>query len=91
MARQQAQGATGSMEEDEINDEEEFYAAVMLFAHKTIFWSVRAGGQTPTPDDVIDMLNERIEWVQRHKRAVERYLRRRNGPTWVRVIEGSQD
>lgn len=79
------------MEEDDINDEEEFYAAVTLFAHKTMFWSVRRAGSTPTPDEVIEILNDRIEWVEQHKRAVDRYLRRRKGPTWVRVIEGSGD
>lgn len=79
------------MEEDEINDEDDFYAAISQYANKTIFWNVRRGGSPPTPDDVIEILNDRIEWVEQHKRAVERYLRRRNGPMWVRVIEGSGD
>ena len=43
-----------------------------------------------TPDELIGLLEERIRWVEAHKRAVDRYLRKRNGPTWVRVIEGSK-
>ena len=43
-----------------------------------------------TPDELIEMLNERIEWVKEHKRSVDKYLRKRGGPNWVRVIDGSR-
>lgn len=79
------------MEDEEINDEEAFYAAVSRFATMAMIWNIRRTGNTATPDEVIEILNERIEWVEQHKRAVEKYLRRRKGPTWVRVIEGSGD
>ena len=48
-------------------------------------------GCQPTPDELIDLLNERIQWVAEHKKAVEKYLRKRNGPGWVRVIDGARE
>ncbi len=43
----------------------------------------------PTPDELIEILNERIEWVQKHKKAVDHYCRKRGGAKWFRVIDGN--
>lgn len=81
------------MEVHEIHDEREFYEAIRDYTRKAWQW-VGFGDDDAdtdcTPDELIDLLYERIHWVEAHKRAVDRYLRRRQGPTWVRVIDGSK-
>lgn len=79
------------MQVDEIHDEREFYEAVIEYSNKVWQWSAHIDDDfecPPTPDELIEMLQERIAWVQQHKKAVDKYLRKRNGPTWVRVIDG---
>ena len=76
----------------EIKDDRQFYQAVKEYTNK--IWEWRGFGDEdfdgePTPDEFIQILEERIEWIRAHKKAVDRYLRKRNGPTWVRVIDGA--
>lgn len=81
------------MKVSEIHDEREFYEAVNEFSSKVWRWGAHMDEDfesQPTPDELIEMLNERIDWAKEHKRAVVKYLRKRNGPTWVRVIESSR-
>ncbi len=81
------------MKTSEINDDRQFYKAVHEYTHKVWRWGMHVDDDydiEPTPDELIAMLNERIEWVKDHQRAVEKYLRKRGGPNWVRVIDGSR-
>ena len=81
------------MKVDEIHDDREFYEAVHDYANKVWNWHGHVDDEfeiEPTPDEFIALLETRIEWVKAHKKAVDDYLRRRNGPTWVRVINGSK-
>ena len=76
----------------EIEDERQLYQAVCEYTNK--IWEWRGFGDDdcdgePTPDEFIRILEERIEWIRDHKRAVDQYLRKRNGPTWFRVIDGT--
>jgi len=43
----------------------------------------------PTPDELIEILYQRIAWVKEHKKAVDNYCRKRGGVTWFRVINGN--
>jgi len=77
---------------DEIHNDQEFYKAVREYTDKIWQWGAHIDedfSEDPAPDELIRMLEERIAWVKAHKKAVDRYLRKRNGPTWVRVIEGN--
>lgn len=81
------------MKVPEIRNDREFYEAVHQYANKALVWRVHANDRyetDPTPDQFIAILEQRIEWVKEHQRVVESYLRRRNGPTWMRVIDGSK-
>lgn len=81
------------MKVTEIHDDREFYEAVHEYATKVWDWRAHVDDDCdiePTPDEFIAILERRIEWVKEHKRIVDRYLRKRNGPTWVRVIDGSR-
>jgi len=76
----------------EIRDERDFYKAVNEYTGKVWSWGAHCDDDfetEPTPDELIAILEERIRWVKEHKALVERYLRKRSGPAWVRVIEGS--
>lgn len=77
---------------NEIRDDREFYEAVREYTSRLWEWGAIRHGEDEserTPDELIELLNKRIAWVQAHKKAVDHYLRRRSGPTWVRVIDGS--
>ena len=81
------------MKTSEIHDDREFYQAVHEYTTKVWNWGAHVDDDydnEPTPDELIGMLNERIEWVKEHKRSVDKYLRKRGGPNWVRVIDGSR-
>lgn len=81
------------MKTSEIHDDREFYQAVHEYTTKVWHWGAHIDDDydnEPTPDELIEMLNERIEWVKEHKRSVDKYLRKRGGPNWVRVIDGSR-
>lgn len=76
----------------EIHDDREFHDAVGVYARKVWEWSAHLDDECdiePGPDELIAILEARIEWVKEHQRVVDRYLRKRNGPTWFRVIHGS--
>jgi len=76
----------------EIRDERELYRAVNEYTGKVWSWGAHCDGDMevePTPDELIEILEERIRWVKEHKAVVERYLRKRERPAWARVIEGS--
>ncbi len=78
----------------EIHDDREFYNAVREYTNNVWQWRAHIDDDyesEPTPDELIEMLSERIQWVKAHKTAVNRYLRKRSGPTWFRVIEGSAE
>ena len=47
------------------------------------------GFQEMTPDELVEVLEERIQWVKAHKKAVERYLQKQGGSRWLRVVGGS--
>jgi hypothetical protein len=77
----------------EIRDEREFYDAVREFSSKIWEWGAHRDGDfefEPTPDELIEILEKRLDWVRAHKKAVDRYLRRRSGLSRVRVIDGSK-
>jgi len=76
----------------EIEDDRQFYQAVREYANRIWEWRGYGDdecGDDPTPEEFIELLEERIEWLRDHKRAVDRYLRKRSGPTWIRVIDGT--
>lgn len=76
----------------EIQDEKEFYAAVSEYIDKSWHWGVNCdeeGVYEPAPQQLIEILNKRIEWVKAHSAAVDKYLRHRNGPSWYRVYDGA--
>jgi hypothetical protein len=76
----------------EIRDENELYAAMSEYIEKSWHWGIDCyedGVNEPAPQQLIEILNKRIEWVKAHSAAVEKYLRRRNGPTWYYVIDGT--
>lgn len=80
------------MKSREIRDERDFYRAVNEYTGKIWSWGAHCDDDLeiePTPDELIAILEERIRWVREHKELVDRYLRRRSGPNWVRVIKGS--
>lgn len=77
------------MKEPEIHDDREFYEAVHEYSANVWRWRAHFDETCeiePTPDELITILETRIEWVNEHKRIVDKYLRKRNGPSWVRVI-----
>lgn len=82
------------MKVSEICDEREFYAAVREYTSNVWQWGAHLDDQyeaEPTPDELIDILTERVRWVKAHKDAVDHYLQKRSAPpTWVRVIDGSK-
>ena len=76
---------------EEIKDDKALYQAVTEYASKVWEWKGYTDDDfdgEPTPDEFIEILEERIKWLKEHKRVVDRYMRKRNGPTWFRVIEG---
>jgi hypothetical protein len=90
MSRQKEDGC--GVKRGKISDDREFYKAVRDYTSNVWGWGAHRDDDyeyDPTPDELITLLNERIEWVREHQREVDKYLRRRAGPTWVRVIEGS--
>lgn len=79
------------MELKEIKDERELYRAVHEYSSRIWSWGAHLDedwNKEPTPDELIAILQERIEWVKAHQRAIDRYLRRMRGPGWVRVFDG---
>lgn len=77
---------------NEIEDERQLYQAVSEYTNRMWEWrgyGSDLGDGEPTPDELIKILEERIEWIKEHKRVVDQYLRKRNGPTWFRVIDGT--
>ena len=80
------------MKVDQIRNERELYEAVRDYTSKVWDWGGYADDDydhQPTPDDLIAVLEQRIAWVKAHQEAVERYLNKRRGPLWVRVIDGT--
>ena len=76
----------------EIRNDRELYEAMNEYTSRIWRWGAHVDDDCdsqPTPDELIDILNERLQWVMDHKRAVEKYLQTR-GPRWVRVIDGSK-
>lgn len=76
----------------EIRDDREFYEAVNDYTNRLWQWGAFGDedfDSTPTPDELIELLNERIEWVKEHKKAVDKYCRKRASVTWFRVIDGA--
>ena len=80
------------MNVSEIHDERELYEAVSDYSSKIWQWGAHMDDDyenQPTPDELIEILHERIEWVKEHKKAVDKYCRKRGGVTWFRVIDGT--
>ena len=80
------------MKVSEIHDERELYEAVSDYSSKIWEWRAHIDDdfeRQPTPDELIAMLNERIEWVKEHKKAVDKYFRKRGSVKWFRVIDGT--
>ena len=80
------------MKMDEIRNEREFYQAVRDYSSRIWAWGATREDDFDdelTPDELLELLETRIEWVKAHKKAVERYLQRQGGMRWLRVIEGS--
>ena len=76
----------------EIHDDRAFHDAEREYSRKVWEWRAHVDDECiiePGPDELIAILETRIEWVKEHQRVVDRYLRKRNGPTWFRVIDGS--
>ena len=81
------------MKVGEIRDERDFYEAVREYTNKVWQWGAHLDEDykiEPTPDELIEVLKNRVKWVEAHKVAVDTYLRKRRSPTWVRVIDGSK-
>ena len=77
----------------EIRSQREFYDAIHDYSRKVWHWGAEDQGEDgnePTPDELLELLEQRIEWVKAHKKAVDTYFRKLHGPTWVRVIDGSK-
>lgn len=82
-----------NMKAIQISNDKQFYQAVMDYSSNVWQWRGHDDDDfenDPTPDELIQILSERIEWIRQHKSAVEKYLLKRRGPTWVRVIDGSR-
>ena len=80
------------MEVSKIEDERQFYQAVSEYARKVWDWNAHVDDDfenEPTPYEFIAVLEKRIERIKAHKYAADRYLRKRNGPSRVRVIDGA--
>lgn len=77
----------------EIKNDKELYRAVKEYTSITWQWGVSEFDDEfePEPHELIEILNERIEWVKAYSAEVDRYLRRRRGPTWFKVLDGTQD
>jgi len=77
---------------DEIRNEREFYQAVRDYSSKVWQWGASMDddfNSEMTPNELLELLEERIRWVKAHKRAVDRYLQKQGGMRWLRVIESS--
>ncbi len=73
-----------------IENERDFYKAISEYTEKTCSWQSWYEDdyiREATPDEMIELLQSRVEWLKAHKRAVDRYLRKQAGPHWVRVYE----
>lgn len=81
------------MEVKEIRDERDLYRAVREYAANVWRWGAAEIDEEhePTPEEFIEILTERIEWVKAHSAAVDRYLRRRIGRTRIRIVDGSRE
>ena len=83
----------GSVKVDEIRDEREFYQAIREYTSKVWQWGAPYDDDDfdgeMTPDELVDVLERRVQWVKAHKKAVQRYLDKKSGTRWLRVIEGS--
>jgi len=76
----------------EIHDERELYEAISDYSRKIWRWEAHMDDDCedlPTPDELIEILYQRIAWVKEHKKAVDNYCRKRGGVTWFRVINGN--
>ena len=77
---------------DEIRNERDFYQAVRDYSTKVWAWGATRDDDYEselTPDELLELLERRMEWVKAHKKAVDRYLQKQGGMRWLRVIEGS--
>lgn len=81
----------------EIRNDNDFYQSVYAYTRKFWQWGVEFDEdvdgnvcEQPTPDEMIRILQSRIEWVKAYSASVDKYLQRRNGPKWFRVVEGSR-
>ena len=76
----------------EIHDDRELYEAVSDYSNRIWRWGAHLDDDAdvqPTPDELIEILNERIEWVKEHKKAVDKYCQKRGRTKWFRVIDGT--
>ena len=81
-----------SVKVDEIRDEREFYQAIKEYSSKVWQWGATYDDDFDgemTPDELVEVLEQRVQWVKAHKKAVERYLQKQSGSRWLRVIDGS--
>lgn len=82
----------GSVKVNEIRNEREFYRAVRDYSSRVWQWGAPFDEDFDcemTPDELVEVLEERIQWVKAHKKAVERYLQKQGGSRWLRVVGGS--
>jgi hypothetical protein len=89
---QQTREDCDSVRMDEIRNEREFYQAVRDYSSKVWQWGASMDddfNSEMTPNELLELLEERIRWVKAHKRAVDRYLQKQGGMRWLRVIESS--
>ena len=82
------------MKVDEIRNEREFYEAVRDYSSKVWQWGASPDYDDdttePMPDELLAILEERVQWVKAHKKAVDRYLARQGGTRWLRVFDGAK-
>lgn len=81
----------------EIRNDHDFYQTVHAYTRKSWQWGIGVDEdidgddcEEPTPDEMIRILQSRIEWVKSYSASIDKYLQRRNGPKWFRVVEGSR-
>ena len=81
------------MKVDEIRNEREFYEAVRDYSGKAWQWGACLDDDIDgelMPDELLALLEERIQWVKAHKKAVNRYLEKQGGQRWLRVFDGAK-
>lgn len=80
------------MKVPKIRNDRDLYRAMSDYSSRVWEWHAHLDEDfetEPAPEELIQLLKDRIDWVRDHEAAVNRYLLKRNRAMWYKVIDGS--